>query len=108
MSSSRWRRSRAGSWTPTAIPVAGATVRPDLLPGGDFSLRLAEVATDQDGRFLVPDVPPDAITGWRSRAGATIKNRRFAFHEKVTVKPGETTDVGEIRFKTELTRSVRP
>src|SRR5262249_55423947 len=38
-------------------PVAGATVRPDVLPSGDFGLSLPQVATGEDGRFRVPDIP---------------------------------------------------
>ena len=81
-------------------PVQGATVRPDLLPGGDFSPSLPEVTTDEKGRFKVPDVPTgcDYSLNVDSSMGA-VKDRRFAGLKKATVKPGETTDVGEIRFK---------
>jgi hypothetical protein len=78
---------------------AGATVRPDLLPSGDFSPHLPDVATDQAGRFHVPDVPIGCDYALAVDSMEEIKKRRFAFLEKATVKPGETTDVGEIRFK---------
>jgi len=80
-------------------PVPGATVRPDLLPGGDFSLSLAQVATDRHGRFLVPEVPAGCDYGLAVESPGGIRERRFAFLKKASVKPGETTDVGEIRFK---------
>src|SRR5262249_35224001 len=38
-------------------PVAGATVRADVQPNGDFGLSLPQVATGEDGHFRVPDVP---------------------------------------------------
>ena len=81
-------------------PVQVATVRPDLLPGGDFSLSLPQVTTDEKGRFEVPDVPTgcDYSLNVDSSMGA-VKDLRFTFLERATVKPGETTDVGEIRFK---------
>ena len=34
-------------------PVAGATIRPDVLPHGDFGLSLAQVVTGADGRFVI-------------------------------------------------------
>jgi hypothetical protein len=78
---------------------AGATVRPDLLPSGDFSPHLPDVATDEAGRFHVPDVPTGCDYALAVDSMGAIKKRRFAFLEKVTVKPGATTDVGEVRFK---------
>jgi Carboxypeptidase regulatory-like domain len=80
-------------------PVTGATIRPDLLPGGDYSLRLSEVSTDVDGRFLVTDVPTGCEYSLAADSREEMKKRRFAFSEKLTVRPGKTTDAGEIRFK---------
>jgi beta-lactamase regulating signal transducer with metallopeptidase domain/protocatechuate 3,4-dioxygenase beta subunit len=81
-------------------PVQGASVRPDLLPSGDFSTSLPEVTTDEQGRFQVPNMPTgcDYALVVVSNKGPG-KDRRFTFLEKATVKPGDTTDVGEIRFK---------
>jgi protocatechuate 3,4-dioxygenase beta subunit len=81
-------------------PVPGASVGPIVLPSGDFGMMLAKVATDGQGRFLVPDAPAgcEYQLAVDSQAGP-VRNRRFAFVEKVAVKPGETTDVGDIRFK---------
>ena len=42
---------------PDGNPVSGATIRPGLKPGGDFSLGLPQVASGSDGRFTVPNVP---------------------------------------------------
>jgi beta-lactamase regulating signal transducer with metallopeptidase domain len=80
-------------------PVAGATVRPDLLPGGDFSPSLRQVSTDKEGRFIVPDVPTGCEYGIAVEDMAPIRNRHFAYHSKVAVEPGKTADAGEIRFK---------
>jgi hypothetical protein len=79
-------------------PVVGARVRPDVLPSGDFSLHLAEVMTTSDGRFRVPDAPTGCDYGLAVETNGSIKGRMFAYHPKAAVKPGETTDVGEIRF----------
>ncbi len=38
-------------------PVSGATIRTDPLPGGGFSLSLGQVASANEGRFVVPNVP---------------------------------------------------
>jgi beta-lactamase regulating signal transducer with metallopeptidase domain len=80
-------------------PVTGATIRPDLLPGGDFSPNLGQVGADADGRFTIKDVPTGCDYGLAIETTEELKNRRFTYRDKVAVKPGETTDVGEIRFK---------
>jgi hypothetical protein len=79
-------------------PVSGATVRPGLKPGGDYSLGLPQVATGNDGRFTVPDVPTGCGYSLVAESGATVSRRRFAFKD-AAVRPGETTDVGEIQWK---------
>ena len=80
-------------------PVSGATIRTDPQPGGSFSLSLGQVATDKEGRFVVPDVPIGCKYSLVVESGLASKNRRVAFFENATVRPGESTDVGEIRFK---------
>ncbi len=80
-------------------PVSGATIRPDLLPGGDFSPRLSQVSAGPDGRFTVPDVPTGCDYGLGVESSDQLPNRRFAYSKDVQVHPGATTDVGEIRFK---------
>ena len=79
-------------------PVPAARVRPDLMPGGDFSLHLPEVVSDKEGRFEVPNVPSGCEYGLNVMAGTMIKEHRYA-HAKASVRPGETTDVGDIAFK---------
>jgi hypothetical protein len=79
--------------------VSGATIRPDVLPSGDFSLRLQQVATDSDGRFRVLDVPTGCDYGIAVEAHGPRERFQFAYHDKTSVKPGETTDVGDIKFK---------
>jgi hypothetical protein len=80
-------------------PVMGATIRPDLLPGGSFSPRLSDVTTDREGHFLVTDVPVGCDYALAVETLVEIKNRQFAFKDEVSVQPGKTTDAGEIRFK---------
>jgi beta-lactamase regulating signal transducer with metallopeptidase domain/protocatechuate 3,4-dioxygenase beta subunit len=80
-------------------PVSGATVRTDLFPGRAFNLSLGQVATDNDGRFRVPEAPTGCQYTLVVESGATVGQRKVAFFEKASVRPGQVTDVGEIRFK---------
>ncbi|QEH35428.1 Regulatory protein BlaR1 [Aquisphaera giovannonii] len=79
-------------------PVQGARVRTDLLPGGDFSLSLGEVATDEKGRFVVADVPAGCEYAMVAESVPSLAKMKVAFLKKATVRPGETTDVGVIQF----------
>ncbi len=79
-------------------PVPGATLRVDVEPGDGFVHTLTTVAADRDGRFEVPNVPAGCEYGLVVESGTMIKDHRVAF-SKATVKPGETTDVGDIRFE---------
>ena len=80
-------------------PVSGATIRTDPLPGGDFNLRLSRVASDREGRFVVPKVPDGCKYNLVVESGIAPKSRRVAFFRDASVRPGETSDVGDIRFK---------
>jgi len=80
-------------------PMPAAQVRADLLPGGDFSLSLPKVLTDEQGRFTLPDVAVGCDYALAIETGVSIKDRQYTFLEKAIVRPGETTDVGDIRFK---------
>ena len=53
-------------------PVSGATIRPGLKPGGDFSLGLPQVASGSDGRFTVPNVPTGCEYSLVAESGAMI------------------------------------
>ncbi len=79
-------------------PVPGSTVRVDVQPTEGFVHQLAQVVADRDGRFEAAQVPVGCEYGLVVESGTMIKERRVAFG-KASVKPGETTDVGEIRFK---------
>ncbi len=79
-------------------PVSGATVRSLVLPSGDFGLQLPETATDSDGRFRVRDVPTGCDYALAVQVGPT-RPRGMGYHDKTAVKPGEITDVGEIKVK---------
>ena len=79
-------------------PVAGATVRGDMLPFGRNDPRLSAMATGKDGRFQVPDVPAGVDYSLTITSGRNVTGRRTVTIQ-TKVRPGETTDVGEIRLK---------
>jgi hypothetical protein len=79
-------------------PVPASRVRPDLQPGGDFGLKLGQVVSDKEGRFMVQDVPTGCDYSLCVEAGTMMKEHRVAFKD-AKVKPGETTDIGDVRFK---------
>ena len=85
----------------TAIRSRGRPSGPSLKPGGDFSLGLPQVASGSDGRFTVPNVPTGCEYSLVAESGAMMSRRRFAFVKDAAVRPGETTDVGDIRFRTD-------
>jgi hypothetical protein len=60
---------------------------------------LGAVVSGQDGRFAVPNVPSGSDYTLFVEGGRTLQQRRFALYDGAKVRPGETTDVGEIRFK---------
>jgi len=79
-------------------PVSGATVQARLLPFGSNHPALPAEATGKDGRFQVPDVPAGVDY---SLAISTRSNLigRSTITTQTKVRPGETSDVGEIRLK---------
>jgi protocatechuate 3,4-dioxygenase beta subunit len=78
-------------------PLAGATIRPILKPGGSFALTLPEVASGEDGRFTLLNVPTGCEYSLVAD-GRFPSQGRFAVKDAAT-RPGETTDVGEIQLK---------
>jgi hypothetical protein len=83
---------------PDGNPVSGGTIRPGLKPSGDFSLGLPQIACGSDGRFTVPNVPIGCDYYLVAESGANITQRRFVVKD-AAVRPGETTDVGDIKLK---------
>lgn len=83
---------------PDGKPVLGATIRCKPLPGDNFYIMLPEVGSGQDGRFTVPDVPTGSGYTGVVYTGDLLGRRQVAF-ENATVRPGETTDIGDIRWK---------
>lgn len=79
-------------------PVPGATLRVDVEPTEGFVHVLTNVGADRDGRFRVENVPAGCKYGLVLEAGTMIKEHQVAFGS-AEVKPGETTDVGDIKFK---------
>ena len=80
-------------------PLPGALVRTDLLPDVGFATSLPQVLTDARGRFLVPDIAVGCDYGFAVETGVSIADRKYTFFPKATVRPGATTDVGDIRFE---------
>jgi RNA polymerase sigma factor (sigma-70 family) len=80
-------------------PVPAARIRPILLSSGSYPTILPEVVSDGEGRFRVPDVPTGCDYSLVVEAGTLRADRRVAFHKQLGVKPGETTDVGDVKFK---------
>src|SRR5262249_27562221 len=78
-------------------PAPGATCGPDRFPGAIFSCRLSKTPAGTDGKFVVPGVPVGCDYNLAVEDSRTSKHHRVAFYEKAVVRPGETTDVGEIR-----------
>jgi len=81
-------------------PVSGATILTAPQPLGDLSINLPEVSSDKDGRFTVPDVPTGCDYSMAFEIGAA-RRRRIPSLRHAAVRPGETTDIGEIRFERE-------
>ena len=54
---------------PDENPVSGATIRPGLKPGGNYSLGLPQIASGSDGRLPCPTCPSDATIRWWPKAG---------------------------------------
>jgi protocatechuate 3,4-dioxygenase beta subunit len=79
-------------------PFSGATIEPIPKPGGDYALRLPQVASGKDGRFTLPDVPTGCEYSLLFESRAPAMRRRYLLKD-ATVRPGETTDVGDIRLK---------
>jgi hypothetical protein len=83
---------------PDGNPVSGATIRSNLKPVEDFSPGLRQIACGSDGRFTVPNVPTGCDYSLVAESGAGSTHRRVAFKD-AAVRPGETTDVGDIPLK---------
>ena len=79
-------------------PVSGATIRCEPQPSEFFYIMLPEVGSGRDGKFTLPDVPTGCGYKVVGYTGGRLSQRQVAF-EDVTVRPGETTDVGDIRLK---------
>jgi beta-lactamase regulating signal transducer with metallopeptidase domain/protocatechuate 3,4-dioxygenase beta subunit len=82
-------------------PVSGATVRTDPAPwtSGGFNLHLSTVASDREGQFVVPKVPAGCKYNLVVESGIAPKSERVAFFRDASVRPGEMSDVGDIRFQ---------
>jgi hypothetical protein len=82
---------------PDGNPVSGGTIQPGLKPSGDFAPRLPQIGCGRDGRFTVPNVPTGCDYYLVAESGANITQLRFVVKD-AAVRPGETTDVGDIKL----------
>jgi hypothetical protein len=83
---------------PDGIGVQGSLVGMPR-PTGDFWPQLPPVASEPDGKFKVA-VPPGCPYGLR----ADVRGFRTDFTRDVTVEPGKTIDVGEVKLQKERRR----
>jgi beta-lactamase regulating signal transducer with metallopeptidase domain/protocatechuate 3,4-dioxygenase beta subunit len=83
---------------PDGNPVSGASIRPVLKPGGDYGLILPEIGCGNDGRFTLADVPTGCDYTLTAENRSAMARRRVAF-TAAAVRPGETTDLGDIALK---------
>ncbi|MGC8642753.1 MAG: M56 family metallopeptidase, partial [Isosphaeraceae bacterium] len=79
-------------------PVPGSSLRLDVKSTEGYTLTLANVGSDREGRFEIVNVPAGCEYHLEVNAGMINKDLRFA-SAKAQVKPGETTDVGDIALK---------
>jgi beta-lactamase regulating signal transducer with metallopeptidase domain/protocatechuate 3,4-dioxygenase beta subunit len=91
---------------PDGQPVAVATIRPDLLPGGDFGESLRGAVTDNDGRFRVDNVPVGC--DYSLLVFPPAKVGQWLASKEVAVRPGKTTDVGDIGPKRNESEEATP
>ena len=80
--------------------VSGAIVRSDPWPqtSGGFSLSLGEIASDQAGTFFVPNMPAGSDYNLAFQQDSTVKAANQTIFREAKVRPGESTDLGEVRF----------
>jgi hypothetical protein len=82
---------------PDGKPVAVASIRPDLLPDGDYSESLRGAVTDDEGRFRVENVPVGCEYSLLVLPPSNVGD--WLASKKTSVEAGKTIDVGEIRPK---------
>jgi Carboxypeptidase regulatory-like domain len=87
---------------PDGNPVSGATVgsQSHAQSPASFSLNLTQIATGDGGRFTLSNVPIGCDYLLYFEIPGVSRELRFA-RCNAKVRPGESTDVGEIRFKNE-------
>ncbi|MCA9078334.1 MAG: carboxypeptidase regulatory-like domain-containing protein [Planctomycetaceae bacterium] len=76
-------------------PLTGANIIALPLPAGDFAMRLQGVTTDGEGRF-VHTLPAGA--SYSLSAEGTGIDLSAGIARMLTVKPGESKDLGELRL----------
>lgn len=79
-------------------PYPGATLRADPLPAGDYRPSLPQIGAGKNGRFAVTNVPVGCQYGLGAEGRAANMDRKFAWKKDITVRAGETTDIGDLKF----------
>ena len=86
---------------PDGNPVPLAEARPSVVATESHFLSFKRgVTTDEEGRFAIADVAVgcDYVVSVVA-VGSAAKDFRLVSFAKTTVRPGATTDLGEVRFK---------
>ena len=82
---------------PDGDPISGASLHFSVLPAGRLSGRLPVVTTDAQGRFRNAAVVPGADYSIHPEVPGMFGLP--AVSKKLSVKPGETIDLGDVRLK---------
>jgi hypothetical protein len=83
---------------PDGNPVSSAIIRCKPLPGDNFYIKVPELVSGQDGKFTIPNLPTGCGYMGAVYFVGKFNQRQIAF-ENATVRPGETTNVGDVKFK---------
>jgi RNA polymerase sigma factor (sigma-70 family) len=82
-------------------PVSGAIVRSDPWPhtSGGFNLSLGQIASGHAGEFVMPDVPAGCDYNLAFQQSSTVEAANQTIFREAKVRPGESTDMGVVRFE---------
>jgi len=84
-----------GQLTDEGKPLSGLMIEPRILPSGDFSPSLPNVATDIDGRFQCTLLPGCSYQFYVEVHGL---NDVAFFPDELTIEPGKNIDLGTLKL----------
>ena len=67
--------------------------------GPDYRLPAGQARSEPDGRFVLDTLPPGAESYWVATDGFDNEVGYTKIAEKLTVGPGKTLDLGDIKLK---------